>query len=95
MRRHLLAVQALSGQVQGALAIRISSSGQLQMVRQARQVGRPRVPPPGRQADGQAGGIRLFPSRRSPNLQRIMCRPCEFVITSLGALVRLTPKDPI
>lgn len=98
MRRHLLAFQALSRQVQGSLAIRISSSRQLQMVRQARQarqVGRPRVSPPGRQAGGRARGIRLFPSRRSPNLQRIICRPCEFLITSLGALVRLTPKDPI
>lgn len=55
----------VQGRGQGTPATRISSSRQLQMVRQARQreqVGSPRVSRPGRQADG----IRLFPPAAVP-----------------------------
>lgn len=62
--------QALSRQGQGSLAIRISSSRQLQMVRQARQVGSPKVSRPGRQENRQME-FASHPSRRPPTWTKV------------------------
>lgn len=74
---------------QDSPAIRISSSRQLQMVRQARQVGRPKV-----SRTGQASEARQMEFASSQplhaELQRIICK----FLTTRGS-VRLTPANPI
>lgn len=63
------------GRGQGSPAIRISSSRQLQMVRQARQVGSPRVSRPGRQAGSGRWKFASFPPAaavaRAPTLSYV------------------------